>query len=85
MTAYKGLLYVKHGAVGTRSEGPIYLLQTHAGDLLLSYERDRDPWEPDYHLEFYLRRMIEVLGKEIGRGHILVEHIKELGVSQIPE
>src|SRR5947208_2164189 len=50
MDTFKGLVYVKHGRVGTRSEGPDYYLQTTRGDFLLRY-RQRNPWEPDYHLE----------------------------------
>lgn len=56
----RGLVYVKHGSVGTRSEGPEYFLQTRDGDYRLI--KESEPWKPDYHLEFYHRRMVEVRG-----------------------
>lgn len=58
---FKGLVYVKHGRIGSRSEGPDYYLQTRRGDLVLRYH-PRNPWEPDYHLEFFARRMVAVTG-----------------------
>ncbi len=57
MDTFKGLLYVKFGRVGSRSEGPDYYLQTKKGDYDLLYQK-RNLWEPDYHLEFYCRRMV---------------------------
>jgi hypothetical protein len=58
---FKGLVYAKHGRVGTRSEGPDYYLQTTRGDFLLRYEQ-RNLWEPDYHLEYFDHRMVAVSG-----------------------
>jgi len=57
----KGLVYVKIGGIGLRSEGPDYFLQTAKTELLLKYE-ERNHWEPDYHLEFFNRRMVKVTG-----------------------
>lgn len=83
MSTIKGLLYVKHGRVGSRSEGPDYHLQTVKADYLLQYKK-RVPWEPDYCLEFYCRRMVEVRGKIIDKMPINVEGIHEICVGRIP-
>jgi len=77
---YSGLIYVKHGGVGSKSEGPVYYLQTGKGDLILRYQ-DRHPWEPDYKLEFFVRRMVEIEGKlahEVPEGTAVlnVEHVR---------
>lgn len=73
-----GLVYVKHGRVGSKSEGPDYYLQTGKGDLLLHYEQ-RNLWEPDYKLEFFARQMVEVEGKlteRDGNEVLHVEHVR---------
>jgi len=62
MSIFKGLLYVKHHAVGTRSEGPMCVLQTHDGEYALLNE-ERHPWKPDYHLEFFSGGIVEVAGE----------------------
>lgn len=59
----KGLVYVKHGRVCTRSEGPDYYLQTKDVEYLLVLN-ERDLWEPDYELEYYCRRICLVTGEE---------------------
>ena len=84
ITTFKGLLYVKHGRVGTRSEGPDYYLQTRIGDFRLCYEK-RNLWEPDYLLEYYSRRMVEVKGEIEEKMIINVKHINEICESLIPE
>jgi hypothetical protein len=66
--------------VGTKSEGPVYYLQTQKGDLQLRYQ-DRHPWEPDYKLEFFVRRMVEIEGKLAegspeGEAVLHVEHVR---------
>lgn len=83
MAKFRGLVYVKHGRVGTRSEGPDYYLQTYRGDYLLRYQ-DRVPWKPDYPLEFFGRRMVEVTGALIDRHTIKVESIVEILSPMIP-
>ena len=83
VASFKGLLYVKHGRVGTRSEGPDYYLQTYKEDFLLKYKR-RHPWDPDHELEVYCRRMVEVTGEITGKRVIQVENIKEIIASHIP-
>lgn len=83
MAKFRGLVYVKHGRVGTRSEGPDYYLQTYRGDYLLRYQ-ERMPWRPDYQLEFYGRRMVEVTGSLIDRQTIKVESIAEILSPGIP-
>ncbi|MCA9635006.1 MAG: hypothetical protein KC420_03120 [Myxococcales bacterium] len=84
MAKYRGLVYVKHGRVGSRSEGPDYYLQTYKGDFLLRYG-ERTPWEPDYRLEFYGRRMVEIEGKLLDRHTIQVETIDAILSPRIPQ
>jgi hypothetical protein len=79
---FKGLLYVKHGRVGSRSEGPDYFLQTAKEDLVLVY-KDRHLWEPDYVLEFFGRQMVEVHGALDGRT-LKVESIHAILSPNIP-
>ena len=62
METFEGLVYVKHGRIGSKSEGPDYYLQTWDRDYLLNYE-DRGPWELDYYLEFFCRKFVEVTGE----------------------
>jgi hypothetical protein len=83
MTNFRGLLYVKHGRVGTRSEGPDYYLQTWRGDLLVR-DAERFPWQPDYRLEFFARRMVEIDGILEGDATIRVERIAELQTTTLP-
>jgi len=85
LNSYKGLLYVKHGRVGSKSEGPDYYIQTFRADYLLQY-KERFLWLPDYHLEFYCRRMVEVKGKiiDIDKMTIRVESIHEICERDIP-
>jgi hypothetical protein len=83
MATFSGLVYVTHGRVGSRSEGPDYHLQTGHGDYLLHYKK-RNLWEPDYHLEFFGRRMVEVEGKLVDACIVQVESIHEICVPLIP-
>lgn len=83
MPKFRGLCYVKHGRVGSRSEGPDYHLQTFSADYLLRFH-ERRPWEADYHLEFFGRRMVEVEGKLIDRQTIQVAAIQEILSPMIP-
>ena len=83
MTKFRGLVYVKHGRVGSRSEGPDYYLQTYREDYLLRYQ-ERPPWQPDYKLEFHGRRMVEVGGKLAERHTIEVASITDLLSPTIP-
>jgi hypothetical protein len=75
MINLKGLVYIRHGRVGTRSEGPDYFLQTIEGDYSLQLN-PRDPWSVDYQLEFYNRKIVEITGVEIKLGEIKVDAIK---------
>jgi hypothetical protein len=43
MATFKGLVYIKHGRIGTKSEGPDYYLQTFNMEYLLKYA-DKDLW-----------------------------------------
>ena len=78
----RGLLYVKHQNVGTRSEGPAYFLQTTGGDLALAMN-ERAPWQPDYELEFYARAIVEVDGSMEG-AQLKVHGIHRLNSTAIP-
>ena len=83
MLTLRGLVYVRHGRVGTRSEGPDYMLQTDHGDLALRYT-ERYLWQPDYKLEFYARRMVEVHGEMLGDSAVQVTDIQEILSPAIP-
>ena len=90
MDTFKGLVYVKHGRVGSKSEGPDYYLQTWDREFLLKYA-DRNLWEPDYYLEFFCRKFVEVNGglhQETIEGRnisvITVTSINEILGSYIP-
>lgn len=75
MINLRGLVYIRQSRVGTRSEGPDYFLQTAGGDYALQLN-PRDPWNLDYELEFYNRKIVEVTGLEIKPGEIKVNTIK---------
>lgn len=83
MAKFCGLLYVKHGRVGSKSEGPDYYLQTWRGDYLVR-DAERLPWQPDYRLEFFARRMVEIEGALADPATIRVAQISELNTSTIP-
>jgi hypothetical protein len=90
MEIFKGLVYVKHGRIGSKSEGPDYYLQTFDKEYLLKYA-DHNLWEPDYYLEFFCRKFVEVnggLSPETTEGRnisvIKVTSIKEICGSYIP-
>jgi len=80
---FKGLVYVKHGRVGSRSEGPDYYLQTMQGDYLLHFQ-NRPPFQPDYHLEFHVRQMVEVSGVLQAPRLIEVQSISQILSSRLP-
>ncbi len=83
MATFSGLVFIRHGRVGTRSEGPDYYLQTARRDYVLHY-KERPLFEPDYHLEFFSRRMVEVEGKLGSDGIVQVDSIREICVPLIP-
>jgi hypothetical protein len=67
------------------STSPDYYLQTKEKDILLQY-KERGLFLPDYHLEFFNRRMVEVEGERSGDGNIIrVKNIHEIGGFSIPE
>jgi hypothetical protein len=84
MTTFKGLVYVKHGRVGSRSEAPDYYLQTKKKELILQHS-DRELWKPDYKLEFFNRRMVEVEGEPAGDDILRVKSIHEISDPLIPD
>lgn len=75
MINLRGLLYIRHGRVGTRSEGPDYFLQTVHGDYSLRLNL-REPWQLDYELEFYNRKIVDVTGFEVKPGELKVDAIR---------
>lgn len=83
MAKLSGLLYVKHGRVGSKSEGPDYYLQTWRGEYLVR-DAERPLWQPDYRLEFFARRMVEIEGSLVDTTTIRVARISELHASTIP-
>jgi len=80
----KGLIFIKHGQVGTRSEGPEYHIQTKKADFLLKCDDNRHPWEPDYRLEYYNRMMVEINGVSMG-SYVLVKSIHKICSKFIPD
>jgi hypothetical protein len=42
-------------------------------------------WEPDYHLEFFCRRMVNIEGELVDTGVVQVESIHEICVGLIPQ
>jgi hypothetical protein len=83
MSKFRGLVYVKHGRVGSKSEGPDYFLQTYFTEYLLR-DQERLPWQPDYRLEFFVRRMVEVDGTLDDPTTIQVGRITELLSAVLP-
>ena len=85
METFEGLVYVKYGRLGTRSEGPDYYLQTWDREYLLKHG-DRGPWELDYYLEFFCRKFVEVTGElDKETNTVKVTKVKETCVENIPK
>ncbi len=80
---FAGLLFVKHGRVGTRSEGPDYFLQTPRGEYGVVYG-ERRPWQRDEALEALSRNMVAVRGTLEGET-IRVERIEAIETPRLPE
>lgn len=83
METFRGLLYVKHGRLGSKSEGPDYYLQTSYGDYLLHF-KERLLFEPDYQLEYYCRRMVAVDADNLGDKQLQVQAIQIIPGRLIP-
>jgi len=83
MAKFCGLLYVKQGRVGSKSEGPDYYLQTWRGEYLVR-DAERLLWQPDYRLEFFARRMVEIEGSLKDPATICVARIRELHTTTLP-
>lgn len=83
MAKFRGLLYVKHGRLGSRSEGPDYYLQTWRGEYLVR-DSERLLWQPDYRLEFFTRRIVEIDGSLVDPATIRVAQIHELPATTVP-
>lgn len=83
MAVFKGLVFIKHGRVGMKGEGPDYYLQTKKADFILILNQ-RQPWKPDFELEFFCRKMVEIEGKQED-SIIRVKKITEILEPRIPE
>lgn len=82
---FEGLVYVKYGRIGSKSEGPDYYLQTWDREFLLNYG-DRGPWEIDYYLEFFCRKFVEVTCEPDKETNTMkVTTVKEICVEHIPK
>ena len=79
---FSGLVFVKQGRIGTKSEGPDYYLQTRTKEYVLNHEREF-LYKPEYFLEFFCRKMVEVTGIQVGN-EIKVSNIKEICQALIP-
>ncbi len=84
MEKLAGLVYVRHGRIGSKSEGPDYVLQTHKDEVELKLN-ERHPWELDYELEFYCRKMVVVEGEQVGDQTIQVTSIRVIAETLIPQ
>jgi hypothetical protein len=85
METFKGLVYIKQGAIGSKSEGPEYYLQAFNKEYLLKYT-DRHLWELDYYLEFFCRKFVEINGEyDKGTNTIEIKNIHEICVDNIPK
>jgi len=82
VASFRGLLYIKHGRVGTKSEGPDYWLQTFNAEYLLRFH-ERELFRPDFELEFHNRHIVEVQG-DLDDNAIRVSAISTLPLSYIP-
>jgi hypothetical protein len=64
---FKGLIFVVYAAIGTKSEGPQYLLQVSDKELfILRSDAKQHPWDWDWNIEYFSRRFVEVTGKKKG-------------------
>ncbi|MCX6677440.1 MAG: hypothetical protein NTU95_05785 [Methanothrix sp.] len=80
---FSGLVFVKQGRVGSRSEGPDYYLQTKKHEYVLSYKRG-SLFEPDPFLESFCGKMVEVIGTQDGN-EIKVSSIIKISQPSIPD
>ncbi|MCX6674038.1 MAG: hypothetical protein NTY37_09705 [Methanothrix sp.] len=77
------MVFIKHGRIGTKIEGPDYYLQTKKHEYVLIHER-ASLVNPDYYLEFFCRKMVVVMGIQVGN-EIKVLNIIEICKSLIPD
>jgi heat shock protein HslJ len=85
MGTFKGLVYIKYGGIGTKSEGPHYYIQTFNKEHLLKYA-NKDPYELDYYLEFFCRKFVDVTGEyDKETNTINVKRIDEICVEIVPQ
>jgi hypothetical protein len=82
MTTLRGLVFVKQGRIGTRSEGPDYYLQTKELEYPLARKTEDLVFKPDYMLEFYCRKWVEIEGSVMKKG-ITIDTIRETCVGRM--
>lgn len=82
MESYKGLVFVKQGRIGSRSEGPDYYLQTKDKEYFLERKTVQELFKPDYFLEFYCRKFVAIEGTADGK-HLAVTSIHETGAGRL--
>lgn len=72
----RGLMFVKQGRIGTRSEGPDYYLQTKDHEYKLARKTEEHVFRPDYYLEFFNRKWVEI-DAELQQDELVVKGIHE--------
>ena len=80
---FSGLVLIKQGRIGSRSEGPDYYLQTKKHEYILNYKRG-SLFETDPFLESFSGKMVEVIGIQEGN-EIKVSSIIEISKPLIPD
>jgi hypothetical protein len=87
MGSYKGLLFIKERAVGSKSESPEYFLQRNSRDYHVCHIwKEVSPWKRSEELDKHIGKFVEVQGEEIvGDSHEpgIKETIPSLKYSQI--
>jgi hypothetical protein len=73
---YRGLIFIRQGRIGSKSEGPDYYLQTKDDEYLLGRKTETSVFLPDYFLEYYCRKWVEIEGPLMKKG-LIVETIHE--------
>lgn len=82
MGTYKGLIYMKHLALGSRNEGPDYWLQTIDRDYQL-HKTSQLP-QPDLRFDPLIGHIVEIAGNTYDGGLIEVDSVRDLHASHIP-
>lgn len=76
MGTYRGFLYAKLDAMGSKSERSNYYLQVSDDKEFSVTTKGNHPWGPNLKLEPYVNKKIEIEGKINEMGAIVAEDIK---------